>query len=61
MLTLISQILWEVTAGAIGKAPAIVNDPLPVAEGASALPQEEEEEPEGDLEEMRSRLEALRS
>ena len=57
-----SQILWEVTAGAMGKAPAMVSDPLPAAEAAAAaLPQQEEEESEEDLEEMRSRLEALKS
>lgn len=60
----VDKILWEVTAGAMGKTPAMVNDALPSAEGATALPlkpEEEEEEPEEDLEEMRSRLEALRS
>uniref|UniRef100_A0A6A7FYK9 Charged multivesicular body protein 3-like n=1 Tax=Hirondellea gigas TaxID=1518452 RepID=A0A6A7FYK9_9CRUS len=57
----VEKILWEVTAGAIGKAPAAVHDELPTAEGATALPQQLEDEQEEDLEEMRTRLEALRS
>ena len=46
----------------MGDAPAMVTDALPVAEpeGAAALAPEEEE-PEEDMEEMRNRLEALRS
>lgn len=57
------QILWEVTAGTIGKAPAVATDALPTAEGASALPvsPEADEESEEDMEEMRSRLQALKS
>ncbi|KAF2355472.1 Snf7 family [Trinorchestia longiramus] len=59
----VDKILWEVTAGALGKAPAMVNDALPATEGASALPLEPQvdEESEEDLEEMRSRLQALKS
>ena len=46
-------------AGELGRAPAAVNDSLPVAEpeGATALPEPVEE----DMEDMQARLEALRS
>merc|ERR1719447_698812 len=54
----IDKILNELTAGALGAAPDAVEDTLP----AAVEPQvEEEEEAEDDLEEMKSRLEALRS
>lgn len=53
--------LWELTAGTLGAAPAIVNDAVGEGEGAAALPVEEEEQPEEDMEDMRNRLEALRS
>jgi len=53
----IDKILNELTAGALGAAPDAVEDTLP----AAVEPQEEEEEVEDDLEEMKSRLEALRS
>ncbi|KAK7084685.1 Charged multivesicular body protein 3 [Halocaridina rubra] len=56
----VDKILWEVTAGQMGEAPAMVTDALPSEpEGAAALAPEEE--PEEDMEEMRNRLEALRS
>ncbi|OCT96632.1 charged multivesicular body protein 3 [Xenopus laevis] len=56
----IDRILFEVTAGALGKAPSKVTDALPEPEitGAMAASDEEEEE---DLEAMHSRLAALRS
>ncbi|MCL4121011.1 UNVERIFIED_CONTAM: hypothetical protein GTU68_005826 [Idotea baltica] len=55
----VDKILWEVTAGHLGKTPEMVHDKLPnEPEGAMAL---EPEEPEEDMEEMRHRLEALRS
>ncbi|KAJ8262488.1 hypothetical protein GJAV_G00167030 [Gymnothorax javanicus] len=56
----VDRILFEITAGALGKAPSKVTDALPevVAEGATAASGDEAEE---DLEEMQSRLEALRS
>ncbi|XP_063313699.1 charged multivesicular body protein 3 isoform X2 [Pelobates fuscus] len=55
----IDKILFEITAGALGKAPNKVTDALPEPEvlGATAASDEEEE----DLEAMQSRLEALRS
>ncbi|KAK8741689.1 hypothetical protein OTU49_002344 [Cherax quadricarinatus] len=56
----VDKVLWEITAGQLGMAPAMVHDALPAEpEGAAAL--EPEEEPEEDIEEMRNRLEALRS
>ncbi|XP_068131390.1 charged multivesicular body protein 3 isoform X2 [Hyperolius riggenbachi] len=56
----IDKILFEITAGALGKAPSKVTEPLPELEvqGATAASDEEEEE---DLEAMQSRLAALRS
>ncbi|KAM8834300.1 charged multivesicular body protein 3 isoform X1 [Synchiropus splendidus] len=55
----IDNILFEITAGAIGKAPSKVTDPLPeMPGGATAASDEESEE---DIEEMQSRLAALRS
>nr|CAG4641239.1 EOG090X0EF4 [Eulimnadia texana] len=53
----VDKVLWEITAGQLGRAPAAVTDSLPahrVAEPAA-------EEKEDDLEDMRSRLEALKS
>ncbi|XP_018426963.1 PREDICTED: charged multivesicular body protein 3 isoform X2 [Nanorana parkeri] len=56
----IDKILFEITAGALGKAPSKVTDalpePEPELEGATAASDEEE-----DLEAMQSRLAALRS
>jgi len=54
-------VLWELTAGQLGQAPAAVTDSLPAtrvseAAGASAVMEDEEE-----LEDMQSRLQALRS
>lgn len=59
----VDKILFEITAGALGKAPSKVTDELPEmtyneAEGATAASDEESEE---DIEEMQSRLAALRS
>lgn len=56
----VDKILFEITAGALGKAPSKVTDELPVPEpaGATAASDEESEE---DIEEMQSRLAALRS
>ncbi|KAF5892549.1 charged multivesicular body protein 3 [Clarias magur] len=55
----VDRILYEITAGALGKAPSKVTEPLPEPEpvGATAASEDEEE----DIEEMQSRLEALRS
>ncbi|XP_048851949.1 charged multivesicular body protein 3 [Brienomyrus brachyistius] len=56
----VDRILFEITAGALGKAPSKVTEALPEAEpeGAAAASEEEAEE---NLEEMQSRLAALRS
>nr|XP_014351670.1 PREDICTED: charged multivesicular body protein 3 isoform X4 [Latimeria chalumnae] len=56
----LDKILFEITAGALGKAPSKVTDALPETEpaGATAASDEEAEE---DIEEMQSRLAALRS
>lgn len=60
------QVLWEMTQGALGKAPAAVTE-TPGTSGAAKetapLPAEEEAEEEDpeELREMQSRLEALRS
>nr|CAG4649721.1 EOG090X0EF4 [Scapholeberis mucronata]SVE93906.1 EOG090X0EF4 [Scapholeberis mucronata] len=52
----VDKVLWEITAGQLGKAPAAVTDSLPVSEPVGAVADEEE-----DLEEMQSRLQALKS
>ena len=52
----VDKVLWEITAGQIGKAPAAVTDSLPVRPEAAAAVEDEE-----DLEEMQSRLQALKS
>ncbi|XP_059469187.1 charged multivesicular body protein 3 [Neocloeon triangulifer] len=56
----VDKVLWELTQGQLGKVPAMVTDTLPAAvaepEGASALVDDPDE-----LEEMQSRLQALRS
>lgn len=56
----VDKILFEITAGALGKAPSKVTDALPEmeSEGAAAASEDESEE---DIEAMQSRLEALRS
>jgi len=58
----IDKILFEITAGALGKAPSKVTDALPEPEppGAMAASEDEEEEEEA-LEAMQSRLATLRS
>jgi len=57
----VDKVLWELTAGQLGQAPAAVTDSLPAtgvseAAGPSAVVEDEEE-----LEDMQSRLQALRS
>ncbi|XP_020481473.1 charged multivesicular body protein 3 isoform X2 [Labrus bergylta] len=56
----VDKILFEITAGALGKAPSKVTDALPDMEppGATAA---SDEEPDEDIEAMQSRLAALRS
>jgi len=59
------QILWEVTAGQLGKAPPAADHPLPgqsvPAASTSTRVQSEEEDDDEELETMNSRLQALRS
>ncbi|KAL5022482.1 hypothetical protein ScPMuIL_001637 [Solemya velum] len=57
----VDKVLWELTAGKLGEAPAAVVDSLPPSAerepaGASAVDDKEEDE-----EELMGRLEALRS
>lgn len=63
-LSLIDFLLCYIT-GALGKAPSKVTDALPdpvaLPAGATAALEDEEEEEEEDIEEMQSRLAALRS
>ena len=54
----IDKVLFELTAGKLGQAPAALKDTLPAPKPTAA---EKEEESEDDMEEMQSRLEALRS
>lgn len=53
----VDKVLWELTDGKLGEAPA-VPQATPSGPAASKAAESEEEE---DLDEMRSRLEALRS
>lgn len=53
----VDKVLWEITAGQLGKAPAAVTDSLPLRPEAAAAVEDDEE----DLEEMQSRLQALKS
>lgn len=53
----VDKVLWEITAGQLGKAPAAVTDSLPVRPEASVEVEDDEEE----LEAMQSRLQALKS
>lgn len=56
----VDKILFDITAGALGKAPSKVTDALPEPEVAGATPVSEDESEE-DIEAMQSRLAALRS
>ncbi len=57
------KLMLFLLTGALGKAPSKVTDALPdpVPIGATAASEGEEEEEEEDIEEMQSRLAALRS
>uniref|UniRef100_A0A8I3X1D3 Charged multivesicular body protein 3 n=1 Tax=Callithrix jacchus TaxID=9483 RepID=A0A8I3X1D3_CALJA len=57
----IDKILFEITAGALGKAPSKVTDALPEPEPSGAMAPSEDEEEEEALEAMQSRLATLRS
>merc|ERR1719312_235021 len=52
----VDKILFELTAGKLGEAPAAVKDTLPAP---AAVAEDVAEESEDDMEEMQSRLEAL--
>lgn len=54
----VDKVLWELTAGKLGEAPA---PPITEAMGATPLPAEPVEENEEELEEMQTRLQALKS
>ncbi|XP_008281903.1 charged multivesicular body protein 3 [Stegastes partitus] len=56
----VDKILFEITAGALGKAPSKVTDALPEMEPQAAAAASEDESEE-DIEAMQSRLAALRS
>jgi len=56
----IDKVLYELTAGKLGEAPAAVKDTLP-APAPVAEPEAAEEDSEDDMEEMQNRLQALRS
>ncbi|XP_031703554.1 charged multivesicular body protein 3 [Anarrhichthys ocellatus] len=56
----VDKILFEITAGALGKAPSKVTDALPELQPAVAAAASEDESEE-DIEAMQSRLAALRS
>ena len=55
----VDKILFELTTGKLGAAPSVVKETLPTPAAASS--QREEESEEDDMEEMKTRLEALRS
>ncbi|XP_070170533.1 charged multivesicular body protein 3 [Polyergus mexicanus] len=56
----VDKILWEVTAGQLGTAPAVVTE-NPGSIAASASAEEEVEDDDKELEEMKNRLQSLRS
>ena len=56
----IDKVLYELTAGKLGEAPAAVKDTLP-APAPVAEPEAADDESEDDMEEMQNRLQALRS
>ncbi|CAL8140214.1 unnamed protein product [Orchesella dallaii] len=56
----IDNILWEVTAGQLGRAPVVIKDAIPTPHPSREYVDSEEEDEE-ELEKMQSRLEALRS
>lgn len=54
----VDKILWELTDGKLGEAPAVPQSTLNEPSSSKAHQEEDEEE---DLEDMKNRLEALRS
>merc|ERR1712025_15580 len=57
----VDKILFELTTGKLGTAPSAVKETLPTPAPASSEKEKEEESEEDDMEEMKTRLEALRS
>ncbi|XP_015789019.1 charged multivesicular body protein 3 isoform X2 [Tetranychus urticae] len=57
----VEKILFEVTAGAMGKAPEISTKEPTAKQSTSKVVEEKEEEDEEEITEMQKRLEALRS
>jgi len=57
----IDKILFELTTGKLGAAPSVVKETLPTPASTSGEKEKEEESEEDDMEEMKTRLEALRS
>ncbi|KAH0951873.1 hypothetical protein HN011_001283 [Eciton burchellii] len=56
----VDKILWEVTAGQLGTAPAVVTE-TPGTVAASTSAEEEPEQDDKEFEEMKNRLQSLRS
>lgn len=57
----IDKVLWELTAGALGQAPAAVTDSLPAQKQEEAAAALEDADDPVELAEMQNRLRALRS
>ncbi|XP_063705560.1 charged multivesicular body protein 3-like [Culicoides brevitarsis] len=57
----IDKVLWEVTEGKLGEAPAVPAGAMSVQPEAEAAASEELEDAEDDMKEMQKRLEELRS
>lgn len=57
----VDKVLWELTEGKLGEAPSAVTDTLKEEEPAGPSRVAGVEEDDNELEEMQSRLEALRS
>ena len=58
----VDKVLWELTAGQLGGAPAAVSDTLPtVGEASAAAASTSAVDEDEDISEMQQRLQALRS
>ncbi|XP_066581635.1 charged multivesicular body protein 3 [Prorops nasuta] len=57
----IDKILWEVTAGQLGTAPAVVTETPGTSIASTSKEEEYEEADDKELEEMKNRLQSLRS
>lgn len=60
-ISCLSQILWEVTAGQLGTAPAVVTETPGSIVASTSAEEESEEVDDKELEEMKMRLQSLRS